>query len=208
MDQNLVNTIAQKVIEKISKEYLIPIEASARHVHLSQEDAELLFGKTYQFTVKKNLSQPGQCQYDDRVMLIGPKGVLKGVAILGPARGQSQIEISRTDAFTLGINPPIRESGDLKESETLIMAVGNEAIKVEEGVIIAKRHIHMNNEDARIFGLKDKESVKVKILSNRPVVFEDVTVRISDQYLLSMHIDYDEANAINHTPNTFGRILL
>lgn len=208
MEQSEINIIVNKVIEKMKKEPFIPIEASARHVHLSKEHVERLFGKSYQFTVKKSLSQPGQCQYDERVTLIGPKGMLKGVAILGPPREQSQIEISKTDAFTLGIHPPVRESGDLKGSSSLIIAVGSEAVKVEEGVIIAKRHIHMNCHDAEKNGLRDKQLVKVKVFSDRPVTFEDVSVRVNEKYHLSMHIDYDEANAINYTPDTFGRILL
>ncbi|SET49353.1 Propanediol utilization protein [Natronincola peptidivorans] len=208
MEEIQVNTILHRVLEKIKKDLYIPIEISARHVHLSKEDIKLLFGEEGKLTKKKNLSQPGQYQYNERIMLIGPKGVINNVAILGPPRNDTQIEISKTDAITLGIRPPVRESGDLIGSESLLIATSNGAVKVKEGVIIAQRHIHMNPEDAERFKVEDNKKVKIKVISERPVIFEDVKVRVGENYCLNMHIDHDEANAIGFTSDTLGRILL
>jgi putative phosphotransacetylase len=185
----------------------IPVEASGRHIHLSQEDMDSLFGQGYEMTVVKELSQPGQYQYKERVTLIGPKGTIQRVAILGPVRGRTQIEISLTDAVVLGIKPPIRESGDLDGAEALFVSTPRNVIKVEEGVIVAKRHIHMTEEDAKKLNVKDKDIVKVKINSKRPVIFEEVVVRANKNYKLSMHIDYDEANAVALEKGTYGEIL-
>lgn len=203
---DLVEIITKKVKEELEKNFLIPVEASARHVHLSQEHIAELFGQGYELTKKKDLSQPGQFQYNERVTLIGPKGVIGGVAVLGPPRQKTQVEISRTDAMALGVNPPVRDSGDLSESESLYIATPIAVIKAAESVIIAKRHIHMTKRDAEHFNVKDKELVKVKVFGERPLILEDVLIRVSDSYILRMHVDFDEANASGCTPETVCRI--
>jgi putative phosphotransacetylase len=208
MDEQLIEQIAKRVKEILEPSNEVPIEASGRHVHLSREHVELLFGKDYKLKKKKELSQPGQYQCEERVILIGPKGVIQNVAVLGPERDKTQVEISKTDAISLGVDAPIRESGDLEGSGTLFIATENAVVKAEESVIIAKRHIHMTREDAKRLKVKDKDIVKVKVKSDRPIIFEDVVVRVSDRYKLSMHIDYDEANASNFRKGIKGEILL
>ncbi|KAB3525621.1 phosphate propanoyltransferase [Alkaliphilus serpentinus] len=203
-----VDLILKKVMKKIEEDYSIPIEVSARHVHLSKDHIEKLFGKEYSLTIKKNLSQPGQYQYQERVNLIGPKGVITGVTILGPARDKTQVEVSRTDAIKLGIKPPVRESGDLKDSETIVISNEREVVKATESVIIAKRHIHMEPKDAEYFGVRDKQSVGVKLLSNRPVILQDVTVRVDESYKLNMHIDHDEANCAGCEEGVVGLLIV
>ena len=184
----------------------IPVEASARHIHLSKADLIKLFGET-PITKKKDLSQPGQYQCNERVKLIGPKGVINGVAILGPSRDKTQVEISMTDAFALGLKPPIRDSGELSGSEAIFIAGDEGVILSPESVIIAKRHIHMTDIDAEHFKVRDGDLVKVKIFSQRPVIFEDVLIRVKKSYKLAMHIDLDEANAVGYTPETFCSIV-
>lgn len=201
-----IGKLIQKTVKELSTPKLIPIEASARHVHLSKSHIEELFGAGYEPKIKKELSQPGQYQYNERVMLIGPKGVINGIAILGPPRGSTQVELSKTDAVALGIDAPVRESGNLTGSPGIIISSGSAVKKINEGVIIAKRHIHMKEEDGEYYGVKDKQLVCVKTLTDRPLTFEDVVVRISNSYSLSMHIDYDEANACGFKQGVFGRI--
>jgi len=208
LQEALIKEIVKKVVDTIGRSKTIPIEASARHVHLSENHIEELFGMNYRMSKKKDLSQPGQFQYNERVTLIGPKGVLKGVAILGPARDKTQVEISKTDARILGINPPVRESGDLDGSEKIYIATEKAVIEANESVIIAKRHIHMTPEDAKRLGAEDKQLVKVKINSDRPVVFEDVVVRVNSRYKLSMHIDFDEANGSGCEDGILGEIII
>lgn len=185
----------------------IPVEVSARHIHLSKEHMEFLFDSEDQLKVLKELSQPGQFVYDKRVTLMGPKGVISNVAILGPARRDTQVEISYTDARTLGVNPPIRESGALENTEGLIIAAGVRAINLDQGVIIAKRHIHMTPKEAEALHVKDGQHVKVRIKSQRPVILEEVLVRVSEKYKLSMHIDHDEGNAAAYQTGTVGEII-
>ena len=182
------------------------VEVSARHIHLSKEHLESLF-KDQEIGIKKELSQPGQYQADIRVTLIGPKGVLQNIAVLGPSRNNTQIELSLTDARVLGINPPVRDSGDTKGSAGVIISANGRAIELTEGVIIAKRHIHMTPKDAVLRGVKDKDLVKVRVEGDRPLIFDDVLVRVSDKYSLAMHIDFDEANAVGHRPDSRGRIV-
>ncbi|SKC81574.1 phosphate propanoyltransferase [Maledivibacter halophilus] len=208
MEEALIKEIVKRVMDRVDYNMTIPIEASARHVHLSQNHMEKLFGKEYKMSKKKDLSQPGQFQYKERVTLIGPKGVIKGVAILGPAREKTQVEISKTDARILGIDPPIRESGKLKDSDSLFIMAGKVVIEAKESVIIAKRHIHMTPRDAEKFAITDKQLVKIRVKSERPIVFEDVLVRVSSRYKLSMHIDFDEANAADYKEGIFGEIIL
>ncbi|HJD96440.1 phosphate propanoyltransferase [Mailhella massiliensis] len=170
----------------------IPVELSARHVHLSEKDAIALFGAP--LTHARDLSQPGQFLCKERVRIIGPKGVMDNVAILGPSRGKSQVEISKTDARALGVDAPVRQSGDVAGSPGIILASDHGIVGLEEGVIVASRHIHMTPADAARFGVADNDMVSVRLGTERPVVFEDVLVRVSDKFSLAMHIDADEGN--------------
>ena len=172
------------------------IETSARHVHLSAEHIEILFGKGHELTHKKDLSQPGQFACEERVTVVGPKKELAGVSILGPARPATQVEISLTDARSIGVNAPIRESGDIAGSAGCKLVGPAGEVELTEGVIAAKRHIHITPEDAQSFGVADKEIVKVKVdTDGRSLVFDDVVVRVSASYATAMHIDTDENNA-------------
>lgn len=183
------------------------VEASGRHVHLSQQDADILFGKGYNFTVKKELSQPGQYAYEERVTITGPKGVIRNVAILGPCRSKTQIEVSMTDARVLGIDAPIRLSGDTKDTPGCTISSSLTSIDVNEGVIVAKRHIHMTPKDANRFKIKNDDRVKIKVFAKRPVIFEDIPVRVSEKFSTSLHIDYDEANACGFSADCRGLII-
>ncbi|WP_138751518.1 phosphate propanoyltransferase [Paenibacillus sinopodophylli] len=173
----------------------VTIGVSARHIHLSQEHVELLFGKGYELTAMKPLSQPEQYAANETVAVVGPKGSFGKVRILGPARKQTQLEVSRTDAFALGVNPPVRESGDVKGSAGIKLQGPAGEVEIEEGVIVAARHIHFHTSDAEKYGVADKQQLRVRFAGERGVVFEQVVARVSDQYALDMHIDTDEANA-------------
>lgn len=203
-----VELIVERVLKKIEEKKYFPVEASARHVHLSREHADLLFGKGYELEMVRELSQPGQYVCKERVDIIGPKNILRNVAILGPVRGSTQIEISRTDSITLGINAPLRLSGDLADSETLYIRCNGKIIEVPNSTIVAKRHIHMTPEDGERFGVEEGQIVKVRIISQRPVIFEDVIVRITERSRLAMHIDYDEANACGFADGVLGEIIV
>ncbi len=190
----------------MAKEFIV--ETSARHVHLTKEDFEALFGKEATLTVKKQLSQPGQFACEERVTVVGPKKEIVGVSILGPFRKASQVELSATDARSIGLPICIKESGDLEKTPgcTLVGPCGS--ILLNEGVIVAKRHIHATPKDAEELGVSDKDIVKVEINTpERSLVFGDVVVRVSDSYALAMHIDTDEANAAAMLPNTMGKIV-
>ena len=172
------------------------VETSARHVHVSQKDLETLFGAGYQLTHKKDLSQPGQYACAERVDVVGPKKTLPGVSILGPVRPATQVELSLTDARSIGVAAPIRESGDIAGSGACKLVGPCGEVEIAEGVIAAKRHIHMTTADAAEFGLEDKQIVSVKIASEgRETIYGDVVVRVSDKFALAMHIDTDESNA-------------
>ena len=186
----------------------ILIETSARHVHLTQEHIEILFGKGAQLTVKKMLSQPGQYASEQRVDVVGPKKEIKGVGVLGPARPATQVEISLTDARTLGVSAPIRESGDVAGSGACKLVGPCGEVDIEIGVIAAKRHIHLTPADAEEFGVSDKEIVSVKIDSNgRSTVFGDVVVRVHPNFAAAMHIDTDESNAACAFGECYGEII-
>lgn len=172
------------------------VEVSARHVHVAKEDFAILFGENYQLTAKKNLSQPGQFACEERVNIVGPKGEIKNISILGPERGASQVEVSLTDARVLGIDAMIRESGDIEGTNgcKLVGPVGE--VVLGQGVIAAKRHIHMNEEEAIAWGLKDKDVIGIKVDNEyRSLIFNDVVVRVSSKFAAAVHIDTDEANA-------------
>jgi len=186
----------------------IIVETSARHVHVSQADLEVLFGKDYELHAKKALSQPGQYACEERVDVVGPKKTLTGVSILGPVRPATQVEISLTDARTIGVSAPIRESGDIAGTGACKLVGPKGEVEIKEGVIAAKRHIHMTCADAEEFGLKDKDVVGVKVETDgRALIFGDVVVRVSDKFALAMHIDTDESNAACAVPGTMGEII-
>ena len=173
----------------------IPVGISARHVHVSKEDLELLFGPGHELTSIKDLSQPGQFAADERVTLVGPKGVIQKVRILGPTRKATQVEISRTDCYALGVLAPVRESGDIDGTPGIVIVGPYGPVKIKQGVIVAKRHIHFTTEDAKEFGVKDGQRVMVKTQGERPLVFDDVVARVRDDFALDLHLDTDEANA-------------
>ena len=183
------------------------VETSARHVHLTQADIETLFGAGYQLTNKKDLSQPGQFACEEKVTVVGPKGSLKA-SILGPARPASQVELSLTDARTIGlVGVPVRESGDIAGSVGCVLEGPCGKVELKEGVIAAKRHIHMTPADAAELGVSDKEIVSVKLDTPRALVFGDVVVRVSDKFALAMHIDTDESNAACAFGAVYGEIV-
>lgn len=189
-------------------EKTVLVEISARHVHVSEKDLETLFGKGYKLTPKKDLSQPGQFACEERVTVVGPKKELAGVSILGPCRPATQVEISLTDARSIGVKAPIRESGDVAESGACKLVGPCGEVELTEGVIAAKRHIHMTPADAEKYGIVDKQVVSVKIpTEGRALIFDDVVARVSASYSLAMHLDTDEANAAAIPGGCTGLIL-
>ena len=184
------------------------VEISARHIHVSQEDLEILFGKGYALKNKKDLSQPGQFACEERVDVIGPKRELKGVTILGPVRPATQVEISLTDARSIGVAAPVRESGDVAGSAACKIVGPCGEVELKEGVIVAKRHIHMTPDDAAKYGLVDKQIVTVEIpTEGRTLIFGDVVARVHENFALAMHLDTDEANAAGFACQCSGEIL-
>lgn len=184
------------------------VEVSARHVHVTKEALEVLFGAGHELTPKKSLSQPGQYAAEERVDIVGPKRELKNVSILGPVRAANQVEISLTDARSIGVVAPIRESGDVAGSGACILRGPCGEVEVKEGVIAAKRHIHLTPEAAESFGVSDKEIVSVKMDGNgRNLIFGDVVVRVSPSFAPAMHIDTDEGNAAAYAGETYGEII-
>ena len=193
------------LVEQVMKRLFVPLEASGRHVHLTVAQAQTLFG--HGLTPKRPLSQPGQYLANERVTVVGPKGKFQNVAVLGPERKEAQVEVSLTDARTLGITAPLRLSGNVEDSPgvTLITPLGR--ISLTKGVIIAKRHIHMTPEDARRFGVQDRQVVHLQTYTERPVLFGDTVVRVSPDFATYVHLDYDEANACGFQTGDLGRIL-
>ena len=190
----------------MSKKFIV--ETSARHIHVTQEHLEILFGKGYELTKKKDLSQPGQFACEERVTVVGPKKELAGVSILGPCRKATQVELSLTDARSIGVKAPIRESGDVANSGACKLIGPAGEVELTEGVIAAKRHIHMTTADAEKYGITDCQIVKVKIpTEGRALIFDDVVARVSDSYALAMHLDTDEANAAAVPGSCMGIIL-
>lgn len=184
------------------------VETSARHVHVTKEDLAVLFGEGYELTKKKDLSQPGQYACNERVAVVGPKSSFPAVSILGPVRKATQVEISASDARSIGVTAPVRESGDVAGSGACKIVGPNGEIEISEGVIVAKRHIHMTPADAAEFGVEDKQVVSVKIDSDeRSLIFGDVVVRVRDDFALAMHIDTDEANAVLAPAGVTGEII-
>ena len=185
----------------------ILVETSARHVHLCQADLETLFGKGATLTHKKDLSQPGQFACEERVNLVGPKKELANVIILGPVRPKTQVEVSYTDARTLGVAAPLRESGDVAGSAPLKIVGPCGSVEIAEGAIIAKRHIHLTPADAAEFGVTDKQIVSLKIESERTTIFDDVVVRVNPNFSAAAHLDTDEANAACAFGVCYGEII-
>ena len=185
------------------------IETSARHVHLSKEHIDKLFGEGHELTFKKALSQPGQFACEERVTVVGEKKEIKNVSILGPARSATQVEISLTDARSIGCVAPIRESGDIAGSGACKIIGPCGEIEISEGVIAAKRHIHLTPEAAKEMGVSDKQIVSVKIDSDdRKTIFGDVVIRVSDKFSPAMHIDTDESNAAGVVPGMMVEVLV
>lgn len=189
----------------MKKEVLV--EISARHVHVSRKDLDILFGEGYELTNKKDLSQPGQFACEEKVTVVGSKGSIKA-SILGPVRSKTQVELSLTDARSIGVTAPIRESGDINGTGACKIIGPAGEIEITEGVIAAKRHIHMTVADSEKYGIKDKQIVSVKIpTADRALIFGDVVARVSDNYALAMHIDTDESNAACIPGSCIGEII-
>ncbi len=190
----------------MSKEFIV--ETSARHAHLSEADFKVLFGENASLTIKKPLSQPGQYACEERIKVVGPKKELAGVSILGPFRKASQVELSATDARSIGLGIAVRESGDLANTPGCKLVGPCGEIELKEGVIVAKRHIHATVKDAEELGVKDKDVVKVEVQTpDRSLIFGDVVVRVNDSFALAMHIDTDESNAAGMVPGVMGKIV-
>ena len=203
-----MNVSVDVLASEIARLLTVEMEASGRHIHLSRAHVDALFGVGYKLTPVKDLSQPGQFACKERVTLVGPKGELKNVVVLGPERAESQVEISLTDAVVLGIAPPVRQSGDLNKTPGLTVRNGARMITLDHGLIAAQRHIHMTPEDAARWGVSDNQSVRLKTFTARPVVFDDVAVRVSPKFRTMVHLDYDEANACGFKKGDRGMILL
>ena len=209
--------IARETLRALSRDYLVRasqacrtepilVEVSAHHIHLSQEHVEALFGPGHQLTRHADLSQPGQYACKEQLTIVGPKGRIERVRVLGPTRKATQVEIAMTEQFKLGIHPPIRESGDIAGSPGCTLEGPAGSVAIERGVICALRHVHMTPADALRYGLKDKCTVRVRVPGDREMVFGDVRIRVDPNFALAMHIDTDEANAANLRTGTQGFI--
>lgn len=183
----------------------LELEASARHVHLTKDQAQALFG--HGLTPQRPLSQPGQFLARERVTVIGPRGKIDHVAVLGPERKAGQVEISLTDARSLGIDAPIRLSGDVAGTPGCTLEGPGGLLTLPQGVLVARRHIHLRPQDAETYGVADKQVVRLKTYTRRPTIFQDVVVRVSKDYAPYVHLDFDEANACGFRPGDLGRIL-
>lgn len=196
----------EKITQQVLKRIFIELEASGRHVHVTKAQAVALFG--HPLTPKRPLSQPGQYLANERVTVIGPKGELANVAVLGPERKAGQVELSVTDARGLGITAPIRLSGDIANTPGAKLRGQMGEVTLPQGVIVAKRHIHITPEDAEKMGVADKQTVRLQTYTSRPLVFADVVVRVSPDFQTFVHLDYDEANACGFQKGDLGRIIL
>ena len=196
----------EELIEKVISGIFVPLEASGRHVHVTKEQAQTLFG--HGLTPKRPLSQPGQYLAEERVTVQGPKGEFSNVAVLGPERSEGQVEVSLTDGKTLGITPPVRLSGQIENTPGAALIGPRGRVDLPRGVIAAKRHIHMTPAAAAHFGVKDKQVVRLQTYTGRPVIFADTVVRISPDFATYVHLDYDEANACGFQNGDLGRLLM
>ncbi len=196
----------EELVQAVLDRIFIPLEASGRHVHVTDEQAKILFG--HSLTEKRPLSQPGQYLANERVTVKTPKGSFQNVAVLGPARKEAQVEISLTDSKTLGLQPPVHLSGNVKNTPGVVLEGEKGSVTLSQGVIVAKRHIHITPEDAKRHKVKDGQVVKLQTYTERPLIFEDVVVRVSPQFATYAHLDYDEANACGFQNGDLGRIVL
>lgn len=201
MENRDAELLAQAVLEKL----FVPLEASGRHVHVTAEQARTLFG--HPLTPKRPLSQPGQYLANERLTVVGPKGEFQNVAVLGPERKEAQVEISLTDGRVLGIDVPVRQSGNVAGTPGAVLVGPRGRVELRQGVMAAQRHIHLTEEDGRKFGVKDNQVVRLRTFTDRPVVFENVVVRIRPDFAAAVHLDYDEANACGFRNGDLGRIL-
>ena len=201
MENRDAELLAQAVLEKL----FVPPEASGRHVHVTAEQARTLFG--HPLTPKRPLSQPGQYLANERLTVVGPKGEFQNVAVLGPERKEAQVEISLTDGRVLGIDVPVRQSGNVAGTPGAVLVGPRGRVELRQGVMAAQRHIHLTEEDGRKFGVKDNQVVRLRTFTDRPVVFENVVVRIRPDFAAAVHLDYDEANACGFRNGDLGRIL-
>ena len=199
--------IVSAVLDAVHKAGLVEVEVSARHVHLTQRDVETLFGPGAKLEPKRPLSQPGQFLSGQRVTLVGPMGRKERTAVLGPVRGAALVELSKSDCVELGVKAPLRESGDVAGSGAITIEGPCGSIHLEEGAIIARNHIHLTTADAELLNLHDKQRVSVAVMTERPVVFRDVVIRVSPNFNCRMHIDFDEANAALVSGFTLGKII-
>lgn len=188
-------------------EFKIPVGISNRHLHLSNTDLEVLFGQGYQLKPTKDLSQPGQFACEETVALIGPKGSISKTRILGPVRSATQVEISKTDSFVLGLNPPVRDSGSVSGSPGVIIKGPVGQVELKEGVIIAQRHLHLHTDEAAAMGLQDKEIISVKFTGVRETTFGNILVRVSPNFKMDLHLDTDEANAAGLNNGDMGIVI-
>ncbi|WP_082797515.1 phosphate propanoyltransferase [Neobacillus drentensis] len=209
MNKETIREIVEKMVKNsFQKAKMVPIAASNRHIHLSPEHVERLFGRGYELTKLKDLSQPHQFAAKETLTLIGPKGKIQNVRVLGPVRGSTQVEVSLFDGFTLGVKPPIRNSGDINGSEPITLQGPRGQIMIKEGLICAARHIHMHTSDGESFGVNDGDFVQVKVDGVRGVIFTNVLIRVSPKFKLEMHIDLDEANAAGIKNGQLGEIIV
>lgn len=202
MEHAQLQTLAEAVLGRI----FVPLEASGRHVHLTEAQCRTLFGGV--LTAQRPLSQPGQYLARERVTVIGPKGRFENVAVLGPARKEAQVELSMTDCRTLGLHAPLRQSGDVKNTPGVILEGPCGRLGLKSGVMVAQRHIHLTPEAAVLFRVQDGQRVKLQTYTPRPTEFQDVVVRVSPQFATAAHLDFDEANACGMKPGDLGRIVL
>ena len=193
------------VVNQVLGNIFVELEASGRHVHVTKEQAQTLFG--HGLTEKRPLSQPGQFLAHERVTVLGPKGRFENVAVLGPERKEGQVEISLTNGRVLGIQPPVRLSGHTDQTPGATLLGPKGQVVLQQGVIAAQRHIHMTPEDAKKFGVTDKQVVRLQTYTDRPVTFGDTVVRVSPDFATFVHLDYDEANACGFQNGDLGRIL-
>lgn len=198
---NSIDSLSGAIMERL----FVELEASARHVHLTEADALALFG--HRLTRKRDLSQPGQYLCEERVTVVGPKGSINRVAVLGPERPESQVEISLTDARVLGVEAPVRLSGDIRDTPGIRLWSERGEVTLPRGLIAAQRHIHMTPRAAQLQGVRDRELVRLQCLTARPLIFEDVAVRVSGRFATYAHLDFDEANACGFRPGDLGRIV-
>ncbi len=201
MDKTELSALAEAVMGRL----FVPVEASGRHVHVTKAQALTLFGQS--LTEERPLSQPGQYLAGQRVTVVGPKGRFENVAVLGPERPEGQVELSLTDGRTLGLDLPVRLSGDVTGTPGITLEGPRGTVRLSQGAIAARRHIHLTPEDGARFDVRDKQVVRLQTYGSRPLIFEDVVVRISPKFAAAVHLDYDEANACGFQKGDFGRIL-